>query len=97
MTAGHPSIMTLISQPAGKFFDETGQTASVRMNVLAGDVRYILLKSISVFIENNATLVLLRSRTNRLAPRNSPSSSGMLKRGSLYLGSNSVLEMSWMP
>jgi hypothetical protein len=40
---------------------------------------------------------LCSARPNRFAPRNRPSSSGMLKRGKSVRGSGSVRQISWIP
>ena len=66
-------------------------------DVLPGDVRHEGLVAVALRVEDEAALALLPASPNRFAPRNSPSSSGMLKRGRPLVASSSVRDMSWMP
>jgi hypothetical protein len=66
----------------------------MRVDILAGDIRDVALIAIFPFIEDDAPFDFWASPPKRLAPRNTPSSNGMLKRGSLEWLSFSVLDMS---
>jgi hypothetical protein len=48
-----------VSQPSGKLSEEHGNVPSVRVNVLAANVRYETWISISFMVENNALLTRL--------------------------------------
>src|SRR5690348_923048 len=54
-------IATLIAKPARKLLDETVQPSAVRMDILAGNIRYISLEPISLLVENDAMLCVLSS------------------------------------
>ena len=76
-----------------EFFNLT----SVEMNVLASNVKHIALKSVLRAMENNAGFITVLNSTIFFAPRNTPSSKGMLNRSSRGVPSTSVREISCMP
>ena len=84
-------------QPVSNPCDCLRGRAAVGMDVLPGDVRNALPVTIRFAIENDAHLLTWRSSPNRLHPKKSPSSRGMLKRGSPVLASRATLEMSCIP
>ena len=84
-------------QPVSNPCDCLRGRAAVGMDVLPGDVRNALPVTIRFAIENDAHLLTLALVSKPFASEKSPSSRGMLKRGSPVLASRATLEMSCIP